>query len=166
MMMATSATVRREPAVASDDADDRAAAFLGQLQRGDEVRADVFFHVAAADREHEQAILFVERLPLSHSTNTLGPAFVVGAGGQFADVVGRGVAFHPGDLAEIVDRVRSVRRAAADAQDEEPTAALAHWRKSSTARSQRRGVDFGNDFGSFAQVLFGISVLMGWSVSA
>ena len=105
----------------------------------------------------------LSRLPLSHSTNTLGPALVVGAGGQFADVVGRRVALDPGDLAEIVDRVRGVGRAAAHAQDEEPPAARAHVGEQFDGAFAEGGVDLGDDFGGFAQVLFGVVVLMGFA---
>ena len=54
-----------------------------------------------------------------------GPALVVGPGRQLGDVVGRGVGLDAGDLAEVVDGVRGVGGAAADAQDEQPPAALA-----------------------------------------
>ena len=47
-----------------------------------------------------------------------GPAFVVGAGGEFGDVVGGRVALEAGDLAEIIHGVRGVGGAAADAEDE------------------------------------------------
>ena len=69
------------------------------------------------------------RLTLSHSTKTRRPALVVGARGQLRDVVGRRVGLDAGDLAEVVDRVRGMRRAAADAEDEEPAARAAQIRQ-------------------------------------
>ena len=47
------------------------------------------------------------------------PALVVGPGGQLRDVVGRRVALEVAELAKVVDGVRGVPGAAADAEDEQ-----------------------------------------------
>src|SRR5207237_7927188 len=54
------------------------------------------------------------------------PAVVVDARRELGDVVDGGVGLDHDDLAEVVDRVRCVARAAADAEDEQPSPALAH----------------------------------------
>ena len=115
----------RVAAITADDADDAGTALLGKLEGTHKVGADVFFEVAAADGENEERVLLVEPAALEPLGEDAFPALVVGARGQLGNVVGRRVAFQPGDLAEIVDRVRCIGRAAADAQDEKPAAALA-----------------------------------------
>ena len=54
------------------------------------------------------------------------PALVVGARRQLRHVVGRRVGLEAGELAEVVDGVRAVAGAAADAEEEQPAAARAH----------------------------------------
>ena len=82
----------------------------------------------------------------SHSTKTRRPALVVGARGQLGDVVGRRVALDAGDLAEIVDGVRAVAGAAADAEEEQPAAALLARSASSVRhRFDRVDVEPGDD---------------------
>ena len=66
------------------------------------------------------------------------PALVVHARGQLGHVVGRRVRLEAADLAEVVDRVAGVPGRAADAQDEQPPAAVAHAREPG-----REGVDRG-----------------------
>ena len=53
------------------------------------------------------------------------PAFVVGARRELGDIVGRRVGLDAAQLAEVVDGMAAVARAAADAKDEQPTVALA-----------------------------------------
>ena len=62
----------------------------------------------------------------SQAVNDALPAVVVGARGELGHVVGRCIALQAAQLAEVVDRVRGVARAAADAEDEQPPSALAH----------------------------------------
>src|SRR5439155_22381059 len=54
------------------------------------------------------------------------PAVVVGARGELGHVVRRWVALQVAKLAEVVDRVRGVTGAAANAEDKQPPSALAH----------------------------------------
>ena len=68
------------------------------------------------------------------------PALVVHARGQLRHVVGRRVGLEAADLAEVVDRVAGVARRAADAEDEQPPALVAHARQPGrhARRSRRR----------------------------
>ena len=61
----------RVSAVAADDADDGRAQVFGVLQRAHEVRADVLFEAAAADREDEDPILGAQPAARSHAANTV-----------------------------------------------------------------------------------------------
>src|ERR1019366_5120494 len=83
------------------------------------------------------------------------PSFVVGAGRQLGDVVGGAVGYHAADLAKVVDRVRGIRRAAADSQNEQAAAARA-----GAGQQLRQLFDYGSvqtaqDLGGFGNVLFG-----------
>ena len=69
------------------------------------------------------------------------PALVVGPGGQLRDVVGRRVGLEVADLAEVVDRVRGVAGRSADAEDEQPAAAIADGREADGDRLDRVGVE-------------------------
>ena len=67
----------------------------------------------------------LSRLPLSHSAKIVAqPSSFVAR--QFGDIVRRRISLEAADFAEIVDGVAGVGRAAADAEDEKPPAALAH----------------------------------------
>src|SRR5437867_9094870 len=92
----------RVTAVATDNADDGGTGRLGELNRADKVRADILFHVAAANRENEQAVLGAEAAAFQPLAEDGGPAFVVGAGGEFGDVVGGRVGFEVADFAEVI----------------------------------------------------------------
>jgi len=48
-----------------------APTFLAELNRTDQIRADIFFKVAAADGKNQQASLPLIREPFSHSEKTV-----------------------------------------------------------------------------------------------
>ena len=102
------ADLGRVAAVAADHAEDLRADRLGILQRAHEIGADVLLEIAAADREHEQRVLRLEPAHLEPLDEHRLPAFVVGARGEFRDVVGRRIGLDADDLAEVVDRVRAL----------------------------------------------------------
>ena len=58
-------------------------------------------------------------LTFSHSTKIGRPALVVGARGQFRNVVGRRIGFDADDLAEVVDRMAAIAGAAANSKKED-----------------------------------------------
>ena len=76
------------------------------------------------------------RLPRSHLAEDGLPSFVIGAGGQLRDVVGRRIGFEAADLAEIIDGVRGIGRAAADAQKKDPPAVP----RTSSSRATMRSI--------------------------
>src|ERR1039458_7951978 len=80
--------LRGVTAVASNDADNRGANLPGELNCADQVGTDVFLQVAAADGKNEQAVLCVQPAAFEPLGKNRGPAFVVGAGSQFRNVVG------------------------------------------------------------------------------
>ena len=80
------------------------------------------------------------------------PALVVHPGGQLGDIVAGRVALEVADLAEVVDRVRRVPRAAAGAQDEQAPAALAHRREALGHRVDGGGVQPCRDGGDLGEV--------------
>ena len=96
-----------------------------ELDRPDEVRRHVALDVAAADREHQQRVVGAEPRTLEPGGEDRVPALVVGAGGELGHVVGGRVGLEPAQLAEVVDRVAGVPGRSADAEHEQPPAALA-----------------------------------------
>ena len=97
-----------------------------ELEGAHQVHRDVLLAVAAADREDEQRVARAEARDLEPLGEARVPALVVHARGQLGDVVGRRVGLEAADLAEVVDRVAGVAGRAADAEDEEAPARVAH----------------------------------------
>src|ERR1035437_2029745 len=110
---------RGKSAVAPDDAYNLTANLLGEFQGCDQVGADLFLEIAAADGKDEDCVVRAELADAKPALENPGPAFVVRASGQVGDVGGGSVRFDAGNLTEIVDRVRGVGGATANAEDEE-----------------------------------------------
>jgi hypothetical protein len=91
----------------------------------DEVERHLWFARAPADAEHEHGVAVGQAARAQVLVERRLPALVVRARGQLGDVVGRRVGLEVADLAEVVDGVRGVPRAAADPEDEESPAAVA-----------------------------------------
>lgn len=108
-----------ESAISTDDADDLASNLSGELQGRHQVRADLFFEIAAPDGKDENCVAVVELADTKPTLEDSGPTLVVGASSQFGNVIGGGVGLDAGDFAEVVDDARGVRGAAADSEDEE-----------------------------------------------
>ena len=85
-----------------------------------------FSAAAAADREHQHGVARADPRALQPAGEAGLPAFVVGARGQLGNIVGGRVGFEAAQLAKVVDRVAGVPGRAADAQDEQTSAAFAH----------------------------------------
>ena len=104
-------------------AEDLRADLARELERADEVHADVLLPVAAADAEDEDAVLLAQPRALEPLGEAGVPPLVVHPRGELGDVVGRRVGLEAADLAEVVDRVAGVPGRAPDAEDEEAPAA-------------------------------------------
>ena len=117
------------PTVASDNPDNRRASRSRKLDDGHEIRTDARLAAAAADGEHEHAVTRGEPAGPQPAHQRLVPPVVIDAGGELGDVVRRRVGLEAGELAEVADRVRRVRGAAAVADDEQPAAAGPHRRE-------------------------------------
>jgi hypothetical protein len=100
-----------------------------------------------------RASLALRREPLHEHA---GPAVVVGAGGEFRDVVGGRVNFEAGDFPEIVHGVGGVGGAATDAEDEEATATVADADEFLRALFDGDGIKLGDDFGGLFEMLDGV----------
>ena len=102
-------------AISADDSQNRRADGAREFQSRDDIRADVPLQIATTDRKYKNGIVLAQTAALQPTGEGLRPAFVVRPGGQLRDVVRRRVSFKPGDFSEIVDRMRSVCGAAAEA---------------------------------------------------
>ena len=118
-------------AIAPDYADDFGTDLLGVLQRGYEVGADIFFEIPAANGEDQQRVFRVQPADFQPRFEDAGPAFVVGACGQFGNIVRRRISFDACDFSKIVDCVRRVAGTAADAKDKQASAGGARFGKKS-----------------------------------
>ena len=140
-------------AVLADEADDTGADLLCVLKGGDEVGGDVLLEVAAADGEDEEGVVLAQARAAEPFDEDACPALVVGAGGEFGDIVGGGVALDPTDLPEVIDGMGGIGGAAADPEDEEAAAAGAHGGEFLGALFAVAGFDPGDDLGGFLEVL-------------
>jgi len=142
-----------ESAVPPDDANDFTANLFGELQGRDEVRADLFFEIAAADGENKDGVAGTKLTDAKPVLKDADPPFVVRAGSQFGDVVGGSVSLNTGDLAEIVDGVRSIGGTATDAEDEEAAFAPTGIGEKCHSAVDNRGVEAIQDLGGFVKKL-------------
>ena len=113
-----------------DHAVHRRAPLSCELQRVDDVHGHPVLARAAADREDEQGVLAAEPRRLQPGPERALPAVVVRPRGELGDVVRRRVALDLAQLAEVVDRMRGVTRAAACPEHEQPATAVAERRQS------------------------------------
>ena len=101
----------------------------GFVDRAHEIDRNVFLHVSATDREDEERVCRADAGPFQPLGEAALPSVVIDACGQLRNVVGRCVRFESADLAKVIDGVAGVTGRAADADDEEASAALAHGRE-------------------------------------
>jgi hypothetical protein len=97
---------------------------LGQIDRVDDVGADLALGIAAADGVDQDRVLIPELTGVEPCGKDRVPSLVIGAGGEFGDVIDGAVDFDPAELAKVVDGVAAVARAP-DADQGEPALALA-----------------------------------------
>src|SRR5690349_6463858 len=103
--------------VASDNTGHLRADGLGQLQRRDQIRADVLLQIAASDGKYEYRIFRLQLADLEPLDEHTRPTLVVRACGQFGHVVRRRVGFDADNLAKVVHRMRAVASTASDAKE-------------------------------------------------
>ena len=151
---AGSSLLRSVTTVATDNADHRCADRIGDLNRADEIRADIFFEVAAADREDEQAVLRIDTTALEPLGKNRRPAFIVRARGEFGNIVRRRVSLEAADFAEIIHGMTSIACAAADAEDEQTSAAITDGREFVGAFFNGRFVELRRDLLDLGEELF------------
>src|SRR5438477_4074622 len=102
--------------VAADYPDDPAPDFTSVVQSCDQVGADILILTSTANRQHENHILCTQAAGPKPGLEHCYPALVVCASRQFGDVIGGSVRFDVRQLAEVVDSVRRIRGASADAK--------------------------------------------------
>jgi len=98
---------------------------LGEIDRLDDIRTDIALGIAATDGIDQDRVLLIELADFEPPREHRIPAFVIGTGGEFRDVIDRAVGLDSAKLAEIVDGVTAIGRAAADADQEQAPLALA-----------------------------------------
>lgn len=110
--------------VAAHDAANGCASSARTFKGTDKVGANVFRFVATSNGEYENHVLLAQAAATQPSCVAGVPAVVVDAGGEFGDIIRRGVGLDLGDLTEVADGVRGMPRAAAHSEEKEPAAAL------------------------------------------
>src|SRR5439155_23960367 len=103
-------------AVATDHADDFCAGGFGKLQRFHDIRRDVLFGIAAADRKYQHGVVVANAAAAQPVGECTGPAIIVDAGGELGHIVGRRIGFDPTTFSEVIDVVAAVTSAPANAE--------------------------------------------------
>ncbi len=105
-----------------------------------EVRAYVTLDAASPYGEHQNRVARLQSTYPEPGLKHRCPAFVVGPCCQFRNVVGRRVALDARQFAKVIDRVRSIARAAANAEDKQASSIVRErWlRETPFVRSTRR----------------------------
>ena len=80
-------------AILADNTDYPCADLFGQLDGVDKSRGDIFFKTASANRKNQKTVFVIEPRPAKPFNINAGPALVIGACGEFRDVVGWSVTF-------------------------------------------------------------------------
>ncbi len=136
----------------ADNSVDRTAELPTALDGVDEVDRDAVLTGPASDAEHQERVPGGEPGDRQPFRVRRVPAVVVGARCQLRDIVGRRVALHPAELAEVVDRVRCVPGTSSDAEDEEPSPILTHLGQAIGHGVQLSGIDRAGQVGRGLQV--------------
>src|ERR1700722_10499079 len=97
-----------EAAIAPDDAENMSARRGSGFERPDNVDGYVFLAAATSHREDQHAIARADARALQPGGEAGVPALVIGAGGEFGNVVGGRVSLKTAQLAKIVDGVPGV----------------------------------------------------------
>src|SRR5262249_3833711 len=108
-------------AVAPHDTEDLCAPSFGKIDGLDDIGANVPLSVATTDREHKNRVLLVESAGVEPCGEHRVPALVVGACGEFGDIVGRTIGLDAAELTEVVDRVTAVAGAAPYSDQKQPS---------------------------------------------
>lgn len=85
------------------------------LQRRHQVWANILFAIAATDRKNKYHILGLQAARLEPLNKDTRPTLIVRSRCQLGYIIRRRVRFDLSELAKIIDRVRTIRRAAAHA---------------------------------------------------
>ena len=140
-------------AITTHDSDNGRTHLPGELDRRDEIRADILFQIAATDGKNHQRVLCIETTALEPFGKNGGPALVVGPGGQLGDIVGRRINLESANLAKIVDGMGRIGRATTDTEDKESSAAFANTGQHIHDALDGLRVELGNDFLGLFKVL-------------
>ena len=101
---------------ASDNAQNTRTNAFRQIHRTNDINADPAFGIAAANRKYKNCISCVQTTDLQPSLENRFPAFVIGACGQFRDIIGWRIGFNSTKLAKVIHRVAAIPGATADTQ--------------------------------------------------
>jgi hypothetical protein len=112
-------------AVATHDAEHFCRARFGQIEGLNDVGADLALGIPAADGIDQDSVLVTEMTGIEPRRKHRVPSFVVGARGKLRDVVDRAIGLDAAELAKVVDGVAAVGSAAADADQKQPSPAVA-----------------------------------------
>src|SRR5262245_32444776 len=103
------------PAVAANYAQNFHAASLGLADRHDQVGTDVLLEVSASNGEHQDRVLGLGVAGLEPFREDRVPTLVIGAGGQFRDIVSGCIGLDVAQLTKIVDSMAAIPCASANA---------------------------------------------------
>ena len=108
--------------IPAHDAADRCTDLPSVLERPDDIRAHVTLHAPASHRKDEHHVLGRQPACLQPVSEDGFPTIVVDTRRKLGDVVRGRIRLDPGNLAEIINRVRRMPGAASYAEDEQAAA--------------------------------------------
>src|ERR1035437_7250279 len=144
-----------ESAIASNNSNNRSTDFLGELNRTYKIRADIFFKIPAADGKNQQAVFRVDATAFQPFGENRRPAVVVRARGKFGNIIRRRVGLETADFAEVIHGMCGVASTAANANNEQPSAARLDGSEFGGAFLNGGFVELRRDLLDFSQKLFG-----------
>src|SRR5271165_7126804 len=119
------AMARGMSAGAADNAENLGASLLGEIDGAHQVDADVALSITAANRKDQQRIISAESADLEPAGKHSVPPLVIGARGQLGDIVDGRIGLDVAELAEIVDCMAAIAGTAPNAEQKQPSAAVA-----------------------------------------
>src|SRR5690625_308716 len=107
------------PPIPPDDSEDRCSDLAGMAQRMDDIRTDTPLEIATTDREDENTIPRPKTATTEIFDEGRIPALIIRPCSQLGDIVDRRVRLEGSELTKVVDRMRGMRSATTNAEEEE-----------------------------------------------
>ena len=131
--------------ITANHAKNSRAAFFSFIQSMNDIGADVALRVSAANREHQNRVFFADSARAQPRGEHRRPTLVIGSSGQFRNIVNRGIGLDTAELAKVINRVATVRRASTDPKKKQTPSTAPHINQFIGDALDRLMIDIGRD---------------------